>query len=506
MSHCDALSRIPLSDVPQNVPTTPDTVFLVEKLNTSPTSADQIKVWTEKDPVLSRVKRFILHGWPDNTEPEFQPYRVRKLELSVDSGCVLWGSRVVVPPPGRIPVIEMLHESHPGIVRMKSIARSYVWWPKMDDDLERKVRNCENCQVNRKLPASAPLHPWEYPQRVWSRLHVDFAGPFMGKMILVIVDAYSKWIDAHVMTTSTAEATVSRLRTTFATFGLPESVVSDNGPNFTSKHFKQFLERNGVQHTTVAPYHPSSNGLAERAVQTLKDGLRKMEYGDLQSKVSRVLFKYRITPQSTTGKAPCELMFGRKLRSHLDLLHPDEFNSVLSKQAKQKEWHDKSAVNRSFNEGDLVYVVNFGTGQRWIPGVVIEKSGPVSYVVKLSDDKNVRRHIDHVRLRYAENVSQNTSVTSDTFDDLPADLPDSYLEMSNLPAQEPNSTSAEQQSSSRAPAVVEPTQLSSSRAPSVGEQPSSVVSTPSVPDTGQQTPVEPRRSGRIRTQTDFYKA
>ena len=108
-----------------------------------------------------------------------RPYTARKLELSVHDGCILWGSRVIVPKPGQQKIMDELHSTHPGISRMKSLARNYVWWPKLDDDLENKVRSCSICQVNRNKPKQSPLYPWEYPSSPWSRLHLDFAGPFM---------------------------------------------------------------------------------------------------------------------------------------------------------------------------------------------------------------------------------------------------------------------------------------------------------------------------------------
>ena len=118
---------------------------------------------------------------------------------------------------------------------------------------------------------------------------------------MIIVDAYSKWIDVHVMQTSTSSATVEKLRQTFSTHGLPEIIVSDNGSNFTSKEFETFLKLNGIKHITTAPYHPAPNGLAERAVQTVKEGVKKQGGGTLETKVNRFLFQYRITPHTTTS-------------------------------------------------------------------------------------------------------------------------------------------------------------------------------------------------------------
>ena len=121
----------------------------------------------------------------------------------------MWGSRVIVPPQGRNFIIEELHDTHPGISRMKSLARSYVWWPKIDRDLETKDKQCRSCQSTQKAPAVAPLHPWEFPSKPWSRQHIDYAGPFMGDyMFLIVVDAYSKWMEVYPMRTATSQATI----------------------------------------------------------------------------------------------------------------------------------------------------------------------------------------------------------------------------------------------------------------------------------------------------------
>lgn len=148
---------------------------------------------------------------------------------------------------------------------MKSLARSYVWWPGLDADITSLVQRCDTCQVNRSTPSKAPLHPWEWPSRPWSRIHIDHAGPFHGKLFLIVIDAHSKWLDVHIVSSTSAECTINKLRSIFATHGLPEQLVSDNGSGFTSEEFKRFLQANGIRQVLVSPYHPSSNGLAERA-------------------------------------------------------------------------------------------------------------------------------------------------------------------------------------------------------------------------------------------------
>ena len=111
----------------------------------------------------------------------------------------------------------------------------------------------------------------------------------------------------------TSTATIEKLREMFATHGLPATLVSDNGSNFTSSEFKEFMKKNGIKHIKVPPYHPASNGLAERAVRIFKEGYEKMEDGSVQTKLSRFLLSYRTTPHSTTGVPPAELLMKRRL-------------------------------------------------------------------------------------------------------------------------------------------------------------------------------------------------
>ena len=401
--NADALSRLPLPEQPDTVPIPAELVLLVDQLNDSPVTAWQVQRWTGRDPILSTVVNYVRHGWPVECEEEFKPYFNRKEELSVHLGCLLWGARVVIPPKAREAMLLELHNGHPGTTRMKSLARMHMWWPGMDKEIEKAVNSCEECQMQQSLPPVAPLQPWKWPTRPWTRLHIDFAGPMTGgKMILVVIDAHSKWIEAIPTNGATSAIVIEQLRTLFSQFGIPEVIVSDNGPCFASAEYASFLSSNGVKRILVAPYHPASNGLAERAVQIVKRGLKKVIDGSWQSRIARVLFAYRITPQSTTGVSPSELLFGRQLRSRLDFIKPNAAARVEMKQQKQKESHDVHSRKRSFEAGNLVYAQNFSSGPRWLLGEVVKTTGPVSILVKLADGRMIRRHQDQVRIRKAD--------------------------------------------------------------------------------------------------------
>ena len=253
--NADALSRLPLKVSPTSIPTPPETVLLFNQLESSPVTATQVRMETSRNPILSRVLQFVMSGWPRSCpQEELKPYWYRRTELSTIQGCLLWGNRVVVPETLQQAVVRQLHESHPGIVRMKSIGRMFAWWPHIDQDLEDCVRKCLTCQNNQSLPPVAPLHPWVWPTIPWSRVHIDYAGPFQGSYILILVDAHSKWIEAFPMKTITSMATIEKLRILFAQFGIPDIIVSDNGTNFTSEEFQQFCRLNGIKHIISSPH------------------------------------------------------------------------------------------------------------------------------------------------------------------------------------------------------------------------------------------------------------
>ncbi|XP_058032586.1 uncharacterized protein K02A2.6-like [Ahaetulla prasina] len=355
IGHADALSRCPLPTTdPDPAPTSP--VLLVEDWDV-PVSASSIRDLSARDPILSTVLDWVRRGWPGGlVSPDFQPFIRRQHELSVLKGCLLWGNRVVVPPGLRQRILACLHDAHPGIVRMKALGRSYVWWPGMDQEIEAWVATCPQCQASRPAPPAVPIRTWELPRAPWARVHMDFAGPFMGQTFLILVDAYSNWVEIGITPSPTSGAVIRILDGLFATHGLPDVIVTDNGPQFTSAPFRQFLAMRGIRHAPAAPFHPAGNGRAERAVRSAKEALGRL----------------------------------RRLRTTLDRLHPNFTSDVPN---------TSSIPYRSFREGDLVYVENYGGGSRWVSGQITQLTGPYSYRVLLTDGRQWRRHVNQLRRR-----------------------------------------------------------------------------------------------------------
>ena len=162
----------------------------------------------------------------------------------------------------------------------------------------------------RSAPPTAQIHPWLFPARPWSRIHVDFAGPISGSLYMVVVDAFSKFAEVVKMTNTTTHTTIAELHNIFSRYGLPEILVPDNGAQFTSKDFEQFCSNNGILHRTSAAYKPSTNGQAERFVRILKSAIKQAQLTnkDVSAVIAKYLLVYRNTPHSTTGEASSLLL------------------------------------------------------------------------------------------------------------------------------------------------------------------------------------------------------
>lgn len=382
----DALSRLPQETNESEAGGEPaDYLLALETFSDGTISLTELKRQTAIDHILSKVVRYVLQGWPASkaVEADMKAFFDRRLELSIVHDLLYWSRRVVIPEKLRARVLEHLHETHQGSSAMKAVARSSFWWPGLDSDIERLSASCKRCIQNLPMPSAAPARNWPKTEESWERVHADFAGPVAGTMILVLVDAHSKWIEAVPMKRASTSATVSCLRNIFCRFGIPRTIVTDNGTQFTSEEFATFTKRNNVTHVRTPVYHPQSNGLAERAVRTIKDGLRKMGNGSIGDNLDRLLFNYRRTPLSS-GKCPSELLLGYRIRSRLDALFPP----IHAGSTKTDEWTVPADV--------AVHVRNYGQGDKWTPGRTVSVSGARMVTIDTPEGP-VRRHVDQVR-------------------------------------------------------------------------------------------------------------
>ena len=300
---------------------------------------------------------------------------------------------MVIPPKFRSQILELLHDNHPGMVKMKMLSRMHVWWPYLDESIEQLVRDCSVCQ-EAEVRRPETVNPWVWPSKPWQRIHVDFAGPFFGYYFLIMVDARSRWPEVHKMASITASNTIAIFRRVFATHGLCEVIISDNGPPFASTEFRNFMQSNGIKHIRTPPYSPKTNGSAEKFVRTFKDFMRKVRNnrGDIEKKISQFLLGYRTTPHSVTKMTPARALFGRELNTLLKLVHPDLANSMAF---SHPSTFDQSK-RRELSVGDPVMVRDYRSNKAWQKGVILCRLGPVTYTVQVGD-LIWKRHVDQLR-------------------------------------------------------------------------------------------------------------
>ncbi|KFD58860.1 hypothetical protein M514_00023, partial [Trichuris suis] len=378
---------------------------LSDSIHAFPVTSELISRATAEDSILTEVMKCIMDNWAKPpVSKQLQPFFNRRNALSVVEGCIMMTDRVVIPKRLQPAILKQLHQGHPGIVQMKAIARSYIYWPGLDNEIETVVRSCDKCSAVAKTPVKTELSSWPIPEKPWSRIHVDYAGPMEGQYFLVVVDAYSKWPEIFMMNHITTAATLENSRKLFTQFGLPEVLVSDNGAQFTSAEFTESCMKNGIQHIRAPPYHPQSSGQAERFVDTFKRSLVKMkgEQG-VKGTLQTFLFHYRSTPCSAIGKkSPAELFLGRRLRLTLDLIRPTVRQQRRRNEKMEQQFNRRhGARKREFSIGDTVLVKDH-YANRWIPATVRRRLGNVVYQLETKHGMWYR-HANQIQQRKSSN-------------------------------------------------------------------------------------------------------
>ena len=292
---------------------------------------------TARDENLQRAMTYTQQVWPERVPANLSGFRAAQSELSVSNGLLIYQNRVVIPESQQKEILEKLHESHQGLTKCRDNAKQTVWWPGLRADMSHIVENCQTCRENRPTQRSEPLKPTNLPQRPWKKLGSDIF-KFKGRDYLVIVDYYSRWIEVKCLSSMNSATLINKLKQLFSQQGIPEILVSDNGPRYASSEFARFAKDNGFIHHTTSPYFPQANGESERAVQTVK---KMMQHSDPDI----AMLNYRNMPHSATGISPSVALMGRQLRTMIPVI-PQNLKPVkVSKRlvhncddsAKQKE-------------------------------------------------------------------------------------------------------------------------------------------------------------------------
>lgn len=419
-----------------------------------PMSLREIGEATQSDKILAQVVRFTAHGWPDKIKDKtMKPFFDCRFELSIEKGCLMKGSRLVIPEALRPKIISELHLGHLGYRKMKVSAASKFWWPGMSASLRNAILTCPTCEQLRPAPPRAPLAPWPYPPEPWYRVHLDFLGPMNNKVYLVAVDAYSKWVEVYDVSTGYgSKVVIEKLCELMARFGLIHTICTDNGPSFVSVDFDNFCTSNGITHLTSPAYHPASNGQAESYVKIVKRALKaillsKTNRIDTNAKLNEFLFTYRNSCHSSTNRSPAEILFGSNLRCRLDLLNPlpprssdQTLNETVKKsQCSQVEYYG-GRRNIDFRIGDSVLVKVYKNQKTcWTRGTIFKKVAKTAYLVQLLEvDRIIKRHTNQIYglrgERSGEQLTLPASSVEITTTVAEREVPDSWTEDNdNLP-------------------------------------------------------------------------
>ncbi|KAI7789804.1 hypothetical protein IRJ41_010978 [Triplophysa rosa] len=413
----DCLSRMPLSHTDADVATEQELISEVAEIQSFMTAlllAD-FKAECEVCPeLLPKLQKSVSN--------DLRLYFPVRLELAVESQLIFRGKRLVVPCALRERLVHLAHEGHQGLVRTKQRLRELYWWPRMDDLVHTILRACVTCQASDKSAkmVTAPMQPVEYPKGPFQHVAIDIVGPFERgaadcKFAITLIDYFSKWPEVGFASSVTTQTVLKFLTTIFAREGNPCTITSDNGPQFTSSEFAEFLKEQGIKHIKTSVYHPQANGAIERFNRVLKECLQAAEVArkPWKSTVLTMLKRYRATTHATTGETPApqslpagpgdrtgNLLVTSHMRTKLNVLPPevgpDQFTQVRDRvkrrQAKSKHYTDckRGSKFRNIKVGDKVRVrkpfhVKKGEAQFTDPLSVQQQTGPSTFI--LSDGK-----------------------------------------------------------------------------------------------------------------------
>ena len=284
---------------------------------------DELKLETTNDETLCKLHGYICAEWPKVLEPEIQPFYKYRNELSTFDSLILRGHRIVVPSVLKDRVLNLAHETHPGIVRTKVFLRMRYFWPGLDSEVEQVVLNCKECTINQPLVHDTPLQPVELPDKPWQKLAIDVFGPIKGDYLLTVMDYHSSWPEAIILPDIRSESIILGLADIFSRFGFPEEVVSDNAQSFVSDKTVGFFKSCGIKHIRCSPYYPRSNGKIERFHRYLKKTLKcavKSGHKSWKFELCKILMSYRSTPHRASNLSPAYLLLKHEIRTKLPMI------------------------------------------------------------------------------------------------------------------------------------------------------------------------------------------
>ena len=401
----DTLSRSPLKTCENAIVKSESSIQQYVNLISSawPVSDEkltQIRALTQEDVNLKHALQYTIQGWPEYKEDvtlAAREYFGIRSELSVQEGLLIRGDRIVIPYAMRLEVLKHIHSGHLGIEKCRERAKMSVWWPGISSEIKDMVSRCKFCIEKRPTQTREPLIPSTLPNKPFEKIGADLC-EFKGQQFLVMVDYYSRYIDLCYLPKAKSFDVICRMKNTFSHHGIPNIVVTDGGPQFTSHEFKKFSKEWGFTHETSSPHYHQSNGAAERAVKQAKEILK-------QSDIWLALLAYRSTPIPELGYSPAELAFNRRLRTTVPTL-PETLNQPpIDKNAfreRDEQFKQRQKLNYDRHRGvkplpvlrkDEQVLIKLDGEKSWhTPARIVDQYSPRSYTVQTNDGRRLRRN------------------------------------------------------------------------------------------------------------------
>ncbi len=302
--------------------------------------------------------------------------------------------------------LSRLHDAHQGLTSTLQRARRIVYWPKLQQDITEMIEGCDECQRHGKKKPR-PSERQITTTRPMETLGMDLV-TFQGQHALVTVDYFSGFITFDLINSETTEAVTKVLNSIFQKFGLPEKILSDNGPCFKSNTFKRFCEQLDIGHLTSSPHYHQSNGRAERAIETIEQILKKAR-NDIE--ITKALTTYLDTPVSDTLPSPAELFHNRRINTRLSMTM---IPVPLSDQQKINLNDKRSAHLKPSKHDRNIYLPNQpvwftdDASEDWKPGYIESKdSAPDSYwIINNKTSRRIRRNKHDIKPRQTSFTKQ----------------------------------------------------------------------------------------------------
>lgn len=383
-------------------------INMIEFLPISQPRIDEIKQETENDTTMQTLKATILKGWPrtkSEVPPEIAPYFQIRDELTVQHGIIFRGERCIVPRALRHDIMGRIHRSHIGMEGCLRRARESIYWPGMTSAVRDYISQCEICRSYETAQSKETLCPHEVPERPWSKVAVDLF-EHDDHHYLVTVDYFSNFWEVDRLDRDTrSRAVIHKLKQHFARHGIPDTVMSDNGPQFAGHEFKQFAEEWEFEHITSSPGHAQSNGMAESAVKTAKSLLKKAQKAKTDPWLA--VLDHRNTPSVGMTSSPAQRLMSRRTKTLLptsgQLLKPMVVEGAKEEKerrtARQARYYDQAAKDLPpLNKGAAVRIQPLKDRKGpWMKATVGRRVDSRSYRVRTDEGAVLRRNRRHLR-------------------------------------------------------------------------------------------------------------